>query len=205
MSEGRRPGRRFLSRSFPGPLLRSSSLVVRDRRDGVRSLSAVEETPPASAGAPNKIQDVSEKKQTEKRQNERKDDRSADHVLLLSKNRTRNRCSRASWVICSPSFSTSSGGTGIGTPRWNTPSLGILGSMIWKRRSHTFRHRLAEAARSVPLCGVVSHQSRVGGVASALGPHQVQSYERRTGVKTAPGSPTPRPPDPRRRHAFLRV
>lgn len=53
-----------------------------------------------------------------------------DHVLLLSKKRTRNRCSLASWVICSPSFSTSKGGTGIGTPLWNTPSRGIFGSII---------------------------------------------------------------------------
>ncbi len=53
-----------------------------------------------------------------------------NQVLLLSKKSTRKRCSLASCVICSPSFSTSPGGTGIGTPRWNTPSRGILGSMI---------------------------------------------------------------------------
>lgn len=55
-------------------------------------------------------------------------------VRLLSKKRTRKSFSPASACFCSPSFSTSSGGTGMGTPLCRRPSRGILGSMIWKQR-----------------------------------------------------------------------
>lgn len=60
-------------------------------------------------------------------------------VRLLSKKRTRKSFSPASACFCSPSFSTSSGGTGMGTPLCRRPSRGILGSMIWKqeRRQHS--------------------------------------------------------------------
>lgn len=55
-------------------------------------------------------------------------------VLLLSKKRTRKSLSPASACFCSPSFSTSSGGTGMGTPLCRRPSRGILGSMIWRQK-----------------------------------------------------------------------
>lgn len=60
-------------------------------------------------------------------------------VRLLSKKRTRKSFSPASACFCSPSFSTSSGGTGMGTPLCRRPSRGILGSMIWRqeRRRHS--------------------------------------------------------------------
>lgn len=56
-----------------------------------------------------------------------------NQVRLLSKKRTRKSFSPASACFCSPSFSTSSGGTGMGTPLCRRPSRGILGSMIWRQ------------------------------------------------------------------------
>lgn len=59
-------------------------------------------------------------------------------VLLLSKKRTRKSFSPASVCLCSPSFRTSMGGTGMGTPLCSKPSRGILGSIIWGYRERLF-------------------------------------------------------------------
>lgn len=59
----------------------------------------------------------------------------AHQVRLLSKKRTRKSFSPASSCLCSPRCSTSSGGTGMGTPLCRRPSWGMSGSMIYKIRA----------------------------------------------------------------------
>ena len=56
-------------------------------------------------------------------------------LLLLSKKRTRNSLSSALVCMCSPTFSTSSGGAGMVTPLWWPGTRGILGSMICQGRT----------------------------------------------------------------------
>ena len=54
-------------------------------------------------------------------------------VRLLSKKSTRKSRSDVSLPRASPNRSTSSGGTGMGTPRCNRPSRGIAGFMICRQ------------------------------------------------------------------------
>lgn len=129
---------------------------------------------------------------------QKKTSQSTDQVLLLSKKRTRKRCSLASWVICSPSFSTSKGGTGMGTPRWNTPSLGIFGSIIcrWTMIRAELLLILINSLLNIVqdfgplrcLCWLASHQGGIWRIASTLGPHQVQSFKRGIVIRSHPAS-----------------
>ena len=59
----------------------------------------------------------------------------AHQLLLLSKKSTRKSFSSALVCMCSPIFSTSSGGAGMVTPLWWPGTRGILGSMICTGRA----------------------------------------------------------------------
>lgn len=73
----------------------------------------------------------------------------------------------------------------MGTPWWNMPSRGILGSMICQKSRGGLRgeqgpqepvSREGTWISEAPLTGS-THQRRVGGVTPALGPHQVQGIQ----------------------------
>lgn len=87
----------------------------------------------------------------------------------------------------------------MGTPWWNMPSRGILGSMICKTSRGGLR---GEQGPQEPVCREwtwvseapitgSTHQRWVGGVAPALSPHQVQGIQGRILILRQPPCASP--------------